>query len=140
MFAARVVEAIARGKEGPDLGGALRAVEREPLPLPGAGGSLPSASFPSPVAKGREALQQAMSAHAGVVRDAESLARAGAVAGEVLSWPEAGDRESQELRNLAEVGRALCLAASAREETRGCHTRTDFPETSPALAHRLVIR
>jgi L-aspartate oxidase len=44
-----------------------------------------------------------------------------------------------EVRNLATVGAALVAAAAAREESRGCHTRTDFPETVPALARRFVI-
>ena len=140
VFAARVVEAIARGKEGPEATGALAAAEEaRPLPLPDPTGGSAAAPAPPPVAKQREALQHAMSAHAGVVRDAGSLATAAAAAADVLSSPQAPDRESRELRNLAEVGRALCVAASVREETRGCHTRTDFPETSPALAHRLVL-
>ena len=141
VFAARVVEAIARGKDGPEATGALRATDVEPLQLSErADGRGPAEGHPPPVATRRETLQRAMSAHAGVVRDAGSLARAAAAAADVLSWPEAPDRESRELRNLAELGRALALAASAREETRGCHTRTDFAATAPALAHRLVIR
>ncbi|HEX2192754.1 MAG TPA: FAD-binding protein, partial [Acidimicrobiales bacterium] len=139
VFAARVVEAIARGKERPEPTGALRAAEAQPLPLPPPPGPVAEAEAP-PVAKRREALQQAMSTHAGVVRDAGSLDRAAAAAGEVLSRLPTADRESCELRNLAEVGRALALAASVREETRGCHTRTDFPDTSPSLARRLVVR
>ena len=139
MFAARVVEAIARGKDGPEPNGALRAAEREPLRLPDRPGWSSDDSQPPPVAKRREALQRAMTAQAGVVRDAGSLARAGAAAAALLAGPDVSDREGRELRNLAEVGRALALAASVREETRGCHTRTDFPQTAPALAHRLVI-
>ncbi|HEX2041576.1 MAG TPA: L-aspartate oxidase [Acidimicrobiales bacterium] len=140
VFAARAVEAIAAGKEGPDATGALRAAQREPLRVPEIGGWFAFAPAPPPVAKRREALQQAMSLHAGVVRDGESLARAAAAAAEVLSWPDTRHPEGWELRNLAEVGRAVCVAAAAREETRGCHTRTDFPDTEPALARRLVIR
>jgi L-aspartate oxidase len=139
VFAARVVEAIARGKEGPEATGALRLAGGRPLRLPTTPAARTDAD-PPPVAKRREALQHALSAHAGVVRDADSLARAAEAIEGVLVWPEGPDRESRELRNLAEVGRALCLAASVREESRGCHTRTDFPETSPALVHRLVIR
>jgi succinate dehydrogenase/fumarate reductase flavoprotein subunit len=32
------------------------------------------------------------------------------------------------LRNLATVADALIAAATAREESRGAHTRVDFPE------------
>jgi L-aspartate oxidase len=44
-----------------------------------------------------------------------------------------------EVRNLATVAAALVAAATAREESRGCHTRTDFASTSPALARRFVL-
>ncbi|MET0756532.1 MAG: L-aspartate oxidase, partial [Mycobacterium sp.] len=33
---------------------------------------------------------------------------------------------------------AVASAALARTETRGCHHRSDFPETDPALARSLV--
>jgi succinate dehydrogenase/fumarate reductase flavoprotein subunit len=36
--------------------------------------------------------------------------------------------ELAELRNLAEVAASVALAALAREESRGAHTRGDFPE------------
>jgi L-aspartate oxidase len=86
------------------------------------------------VAKIREQIQHAMTIGAGVVRDAASLA------GVDLPMPEAADRvDVCEVRNLATVGRALVAAAQVREESRGCHTRTDFPETSAAFARHLVI-
>jgi L-aspartate oxidase len=44
-----------------------------------------------------------------------------------------------EVRNLATLATALVAAATAREESRGCHTRTDFPKTSPGPACRLVL-
>ena len=76
-----------------------------------------------------------MTIGAGVVRDAASLDAVD------LAMPPAADRvEVCEVRNLATVGAALVAAAIAREESRGCHTRTDYPDTSPALARRLVIR
>jgi len=54
--------------------------------------------------------------------------------------PPADDRvDVCEVRNLATVGAALVAAAAAREESRGCHTRTDFPDTAPAMARHLVI-
>ena len=44
-----------------------------------------------------------------------------------------------ELANLVEVGTALLAAAGARKESRGAHTRTDFPATEERLRHRFVI-
>ena len=91
-------------------------------------------------AKLRETLQQAMTLYAGVRRDAGSLAEAArqvaAVAG-VL--PERG-RHALELRNLVWVADALVGSATVREESRGAHTRADFPETSPEFACRIVHR
>jgi aspartate oxidase len=74
-----------------------------------------------------EELQRVMTAGAGVLRDAASLA-------DVLSvLPpdcDASDPAGYELRNLLVVGRLLAGAALAREESRGTHTRLDFPERS----------
>jgi L-aspartate oxidase len=74
-----------------------------------------------------------MTLGAGVLRDAASLASVSPAA------PAVGDRvDACEMRNLATVARALVTAAAARQESRGCHTRTDFPDTSPDV-HRLVL-
>ncbi len=79
-------------------------------------------------------LQQTMTVGAGVLRDAASLeAVASAVAVDVPATTVAG----HELANLLSVARALVAAAIAREESRGTHTRLDFPETSDAFAGRL---
>ena len=129
VFAARVVEAIGRGKEGCDETGAMRPSNWLQL-----GVKTPVTAAGSDVRKAREQLQHAMTIGAGVVRDASSL---GAVE---LAMPPAADRADVcEVRNLAAVGAALVTAAIAREESRGCHTRTDFPEMVPALARRLVL-
>ncbi len=53
--------------------------------------------------------------------DATGALRAADEEGHVLHMPQAPDR-GRELRNLAEVGRALAFAAYVREETRGWHT------------------
>jgi len=47
--------------------------------------------------------------------------------------------DSVEDANLLTVGRALVAAALAREESRGTHTRLDFPERSPRFDGRLVF-
>jgi L-aspartate oxidase len=137
VFAARVVEAIQAGKEGSDPLGAMRALGTQGL---GSDGEI-ALPRPPPVAsdatKLRETIQAAMTANAGVVRDAASLAEAR----RRLAAPEPGrDRATWELRNLVLVATALIAAAEAREETRGCHTRTDFPHRSGRFERRLVIR
>jgi len=86
----------------------------------------------------RAALQAAMTNWAGVVRDASSLARASeAVTGVVAELAPRLDRATAEVRNLADVAKALLEAATEREETRGSQARSDFPETSPSFRCRL---
>ncbi|MCA1691719.1 MAG: L-aspartate oxidase, partial [Actinobacteria bacterium] len=86
----------------------------------------------------REAQQRMMTELAGVLRDGQSLATAGAELHRlppIVSDTPAGC----ELRNLAAVAGGLVAAATVREESRGAHTRTDFPATSPDFRLRLVI-
>ena len=76
-----------------------------------------------------------MTTDAGVLRSAESLGRAAAACHGVV---DGDDPAAWELRNLATVGRALCAAALAREESRGAHTRADHPDLRPDLRIRFV--
>jgi L-aspartate oxidase len=81
-----------------------------------------------------------MTTGAGVLRSASSLADTGRALGEVAAaLGDAGGAAAEEVRNLLTVGQALVTAATAREESRGSHTRTDFPETSAAFRCRLVL-
>ncbi|MBA2607456.1 MAG: hypothetical protein H0U92_00785, partial [Actinobacteria bacterium] len=90
--------------------------------------------------KVRDALQRAMSAGAGVLRSAESLA---ATDKELMSLqaaiPSYTRDDELELNNLFTVAYALLDAAMARQESRGAHTRTDYAETSPDFRCRLVL-
>ena len=130
VFAPRIIEAIAAGKDAPEASGVLRGAPLRPR-------------IPDPIPVRPEGivtlgqLQQAMTVGAGVLRDAESLELA---AGVVADDVEAHDVASHELRNLLTVARALVAAARAREESRGTHTRLDFPETAPAFAGRFFGR
>ena len=81
----------------------------------------------------RDDLQQAMVRGAGVIRTAESLAST------VETLAALGDKRSVDPRpvnweatNLHTVASALVAAALAREETRGCHWREDFPDAEEA--------
>lgn len=127
VFAPRIVEAIAAGKDAPEATGVLRGVDLDAAPAP---------PPPAPArAISLDELQAAMTIGAGVLRDAASL---DSVAGLVASDVIAADVPTHEVRNLVTVGRALVAAALAREESRGTHTRLDFPEAADRFAGRFV--
>ena len=86
----------------------------------------------------RTGLQRAMTRGAGVLRSAETLL---ATAAELsrLGGTEATPRTaSWEATNLVTVASALVAAAYARQETRGCHWREDFPAARPEWLGHLV--
>lgn len=129
------------GSGGPGSGGPGSAGPGSPGPGSPEAGS-PGAG--SDLAKLRLELQRAMTQGVGVVRSADSLARAAAALGEVAeglarAWPPGVlDPEALELRNLLTVGWAVLRGALAREETRGSQTRREFPRPDPAWRVRLV--
>ena len=137
VFSARVVEAIEAGKDGPDRSGLMGEV------LDGGWGGALEVLLPVGEAdtgdpsKVRETLQRTMTADAGVVRDAGSLERAGLALDVVPAGPSV---EAAEARNLFHLGAALVAGATAREESRGAHTRSDFPARSSAFERHIVTR
>jgi L-aspartate oxidase len=137
VFAARTVEAIDEGRRGPEPTGLMRAVlDGDSIRLALEPPDHEAAADTADLAKRRLDLQRSMTEHAGVVRSATTLA--GARLGEAITGGL--DRpDAWEIRNLTVVGRALVAAATAREESRGAHSRTDFPDTSPAFARRIVV-
>lgn len=76
---------------------------------------------------------------AGVRRDADHLR---AAAASVQRWchyvlpRQFSVPAGWELQNMLIVTRLIVAAALAREETRGVHVRTDFPEANPELSRR----
>jgi L-aspartate oxidase len=147
VFAFRVVEAIESGSRGPCPTGAMRCclgdvedggigglpVSDRPLARP------TNARAERDVNTRRSLLQRAMTAGAGVLRSAESLeSTLGVVAG-VAPRPEATGRAESELRNLVTVAAAIVTLATRREESRGAHTRSDFPSTDPDMRRRLYL-
>jgi L-aspartate oxidase len=125
VFAARAVEAIRDGRDGAQPTGVLRDVPEVDLPPPV---TVEVATGPSI----RQELQRVMTRDAGVVRSAETLGRAADALGAMTPT----DVESA---NLVTVSTALVRAATARRESRGTHTRSDFPEPSSAFLGRLVF-
>jgi L-aspartate oxidase len=91
----------------------------------------------------RGALQRTMSSDCGVVRDAEGLAIASETLGDLARLADdlpARSIASYEVIDLLRVSRAIVAAASERTESRGAHTRREFPDSSDALLGRFVIR
>lgn len=147
VFGPRVVEAIDAGKDAPEATGAMRALldgapSSTAIPgrtLDGAVDVAPTiGDEPGTTAEARDRLQRAITAHAGVLRDDESLDIALAEAVQAFSRP-VDDVASAEVHNLATLGFAQVLAAQARTETRGSHTRTDHPATDDDLEVRFVV-
>lgn len=89
---------------------------------------------------GRDALADAMSCHAGVVRHGEGLEHLLEVLAEQPDAPARRlDLACVEATNLHAVSTLVATAALARTESRGCHRRSDAPETRPEWAHRIGI-
>ncbi|MGX1852563.1 L-aspartate oxidase [Streptomyces sp. NPDC055299] len=139
VFAERIAADIA---EGPAT---------RPAPAPGAHPApapAPRTTLPLLAPETRGAVQRIMTAGAGVLRSAESLAQAAAAldrlhreATETSAQasahkaPEPGV-EAWEATNLLCVARVLVAAAQRRTETRGCHWREDHPERDDASWRR----
>jgi L-aspartate oxidase len=80
----------------------------------------------------RAELQQLMWQHVGVERSRAGLRSAAAT---LARWGVDGTTVAAgEDRNLLDLARIIVGAAIVREESRGAHDRTDFPEASPAFA------
>jgi L-aspartate oxidase len=124
VFAKRAVDAIEAGKDGADATGVMRGVT--------ARAHAPAAAVSRGTAT-RTDVQQIMTRDAGVLRDAASLERATKGLG-ALPGPSSPD-----VQNLMTVSAALVRAATARRESRGTHTRLDFPERSSDFLGRFVF-
>ncbi|MER7724556.1 L-aspartate oxidase [Streptomyces sp. NPDC096323] len=135
VFAERIAADIIR--ERPRAG---EAVATHPVPSP----------LMSPEARGT--IQRIMTRGAGVLRSADSLARAAEELEDLhrSAFLKAGAAEHKdavpgveawEVTNLLLVSRVLVAAARRREETRGCHWREDRPERDDENWRRhLVVR
>lgn len=144
VFGRRVVEAILAGKEAAESTGVMAGVleltvgaapEADPVVLP-----KERATDPDTV---RGALQRVMSSDCGVVRDADGLEVARGTLGDLAELADdlpARSIASYEVIDLLRVSRAIVASAAARTESRGAHTRREFPEASDSMLGRFVSR
>ncbi len=92
-------------------------------------------------APGLAILQQLHWDKVGIIRDKDGLNQA---AGFLAAWQQSlrppTDQPSYELNNLVLTGRLLTEAALIREESRGAHFRSDFPQTSPKWQRHIIWR
>ena len=87
------------------------------------------------------ALQQLHWDKVGIIRDKEALSQAADILSawrRELSPPT--DRLSYELSNLIISGQLVTEAALLREESRGAHSRSDFPRRSARWQHHIVLK
>ncbi len=84
--------------------------------------------------------QQLLWDKVGIIRNRESLIEAAdTLAVWQKSLPQPTDRPSYELTNLVLTGRLVTEAALLREESRGAHFRSDFPQSSPQWQHHVIF-
>ncbi|MDA0269957.1 MAG: L-aspartate oxidase [Chloroflexi bacterium] len=77
----------------------------------------------------------------GIVRSGESLQRASSTLRRwAASIPRPADRDGYELRSIVTCARLASEAALLREESRGAHYRTDFPEPLDDWRRHIVFR
>ena len=154
VFAKRVVERTLDTNRAPvqPYGGALRLPEGVDATRRSgvfrAGGDVPTRigaparALPfAETALSLSNLQELMWDKVGIVRDGPGLAEAALT---LTMWQRSAqppsDRPSQELANLLLTARIVTEAALLRQESRGAHYRTDFPDTLDSWRHSIIFR
>jgi len=91
----------------------------------------------------RDALRALMWRSVGITRDAQGLSEA---ADQVDFWCRYvlghvfDDPAGWTLQNMLTVARLMISAATDREESRGVHTRSDFPRADPAWCRHVTLQ
>jgi L-aspartate oxidase len=131
VFGKRIVERTTKGNvhgKAPPVQDVYTLEERDTSNL-----SYPDLSLTS--------LQSLLWDNVGIVRSGKELEKAANI---LAAWEKelrpATDRPSYELANMVLVGRLMAEAALIREESRGAHYRSDFPEASDAWLKHIVFR
>jgi len=145
VFGRRVVHAIKSGKDAPESTGAMSGVASLAPPDIEVSADpvvLRKERVTSPAAL-RGSVQRTMSADCGVVRDAAGLQLAADTLADLATLAEdlpAREIATYEVINVLRVSRVIVASALAREESRGAHTRREWPNADDRWLGRLVVR
>lgn len=120
---------------------------REDCPMPRAEPSPQTYSLPKRVCEeavpplGLTAIQSLMWEKVGMIRSGEGLSKAATT---LACWEgnlqQVMDKTACETNNLVLTGRLIAEAAFIRQESRGAHFRTDFPQPSEEWRRHIVLR
>jgi L-aspartate oxidase len=140
-----LLEGLVHGaRAAEDIAAALAAGGRPPLEVPPVESvTYPDGHEPLDLADIRESLRSLMWRSVGIVRDAQGLDEA---ADQVDFWCRYvlghvfHDPAGWTLQNMLTVSRLMIAAARSREESRGVHTRSDFPDPDPSWNRHLSLR
>ena len=88
----------------------------------------------------KDSLQELMWNNVGILRNKQGLGEALSI---LAAWqtklPKSNDQTTHELANMMTLGRLITTSALLRQESRGAHYRTDYPETSSAWERHTII-
>ena len=120
---------------------ALHDVAERPVapPVSRCSGTAPAPTASASPAIGLDELRDSMWEGCGLVRDRDSLRRALRCATETAAAAAGPTLADARVRQAATTASLVCTAALLREETRGAHTRADFPSTSDSCNGLLVM-
>jgi len=135
VFGIRTVEAALRLKQERRTSNSERStsnIEVEP----------PNTASPEQLEKAKTRVQELMWRYVGLVRNAEGLSIALAELNELFRefGRPAPTREAIEVANMINSGWLVTRAALEREESRGAHYRSDFPQLDEKWHCHLLLR
>ena len=104
-----------------------------------AGGNAEPVGLRYGAAPSHEAVQALMWRAAGIERDGDGLRKGLAIAESWDGGIDAPTREAHERRQMAILVRLMLAAALRRQESRGAHYRSDFPETDDQYWNRRQV-
>jgi L-aspartate oxidase len=124
--------------EGLVFGARAGRAMRESAGMRGADLAVPNGEWPCGM--GRREVQRIAWERCGIVRDGAGLQAACAELEQTpRAQPDGFSPERAEARNMQQVALLIARGALAREESRGAHYRTDFPEKRAGAQHSIAV-